>query len=60
MSQDFTENKRYLLNFEKISWGIVIILLMVVSYWLGYAACMRVAVDKGCAEVTENGWRWGR
>ena len=57
---DFHENKRYLVNFNTVSAAFIVLLLMTVSYYAGYAACMRMAVDIGNAVKTEDGFRWKR
>ena len=60
MSQDFTENKRYLLNFKNVSAVMILVLLMTVSYCVGHYECMRTAAEKGKAVLTEQGYRWCR
>ena len=60
MSQDFTENKRYLWSFKNVSAAMIIVLLMTVSYCVGHYECMRTAAEKGKAVKTEYGYRWVR
>ena len=57
---EFHENKRYLFSFANVSWVMIISLLLTVSYQLGYATCMKDAIDAGKAVKTERGYRWIR
>ena len=57
---DFHENKRYLLNFNNVSAAFIVLLLMTVSYYAGYAECMKVAVETGNAKIEDNGFKWRR
>lgn len=58
MNQDFTENKRYLWSFKNVSAAMIVVLLMTVSFYGGQMVQMRVAVEKGKAVITKDGFRW--
>jgi len=60
MSQDFTENKRYLLNFKNVSAAFIVVLLMTVSYYFGVWMTMEKAVVTGNAIITNEGFKWRR
>ncbi len=57
---EYHENKRYLLNFKNVSAAVIILLLLVVAYNLGYHACMRVAVETGNAVEVDEVIKWKR
>jgi len=61
MSQDFTENKRYLLNFNTIAKTLFVLALMIISFCAGQHDVMRTAKENGHAIVNEEGnFRWKR
>ncbi len=58
---EFLENRKHPADYLGMAFKLmVVILLMTVAYYAGYADCMRVAVETGNAVKVEDGFKWKR